>query len=483
MKFFNFDFCILSFEFSSCYTFPMGNFNPDIFKAYDIRGVYGKDFDDSFAYRLGRAFGLMRQRETKRDTLRIVVGRDMRVSSPALHRELAKGLRDQGMHVVDIGLAATPTFYFAVAHYGCDGGVLVSASHNPPEYNGFKLIRNRAIMVSKDSGIFLLRDLVLKGEFPAVDRRGSVTAREGVVSEQVDRDIAFANLPSIKKFKIVIDTANSMGALLFDELFSRLNCEIVKMNWRLSAQPSHEPNPYKKENMRDLCVRVVKENADFGIAMDGDADRIFFSAETGEALEPNVVRAMLCELFLRDHPGAKIGYDIRPGKITPDTIIAHGGIPVATRVGHSLIKEQMLRENIVFAGESSGHFFLNMDEGCYEIPIVVTLKILEELSKIGKKLSEYARPFKKYHNSGEVNFTVANAQSKIAELKVRYADGEQNELDGLSVAYDNWWFNVRPSNTEPLLRLIVEAKTKEMMETKVQELSVFISAPPLLRGA
>ncbi len=450
--------------------------NEKIFKAYDIRGVYGQDFDDEAAYEIGLAYSQMRKRELRREEgLKVVAGCDMRLSSPALKEKLVQGLVDGGMEVIDIGLVSTPTFYFAVAYYGYDGGVLVSASHNPKEYNGFKLVREKASPLGEGTGMEELRNLVMDGKVEKAAKSGTVTKKEGVLADQVAHDLKFADVAKIKKMKIVIDPANAMGILYFDELFKYVPGEIIRMNWTLDgAFPAHEADPLKPENMEALCEKIKKTGADLGIATDGDGDRIFFADDKGERLDPGITRAILCKLFLREKPGSKIAYDIRPGKITLDTILENGGIPIVTRVGHSLIKDQAVRESAYFAGESSGHFFLNMEEGCYEVPLIVTLKILEELSQSGLNFSEYIKPYKKYFHSGEINSEVEEKDAVIAALKEKYADGKQNDMDGISIEYPDWWFNVRPSNTEPVLRLNLEANTKELMEEKRDEVLAII---------
>ena len=445
--------------------------NPGIFKAYDIRGVYGQDFDDEMALRLGMAFAELRKNEIgRREGISIVVASDMRVSSPALKKSLIDGLVASGIKVIDIGLASTPTFYFAVASFGYDGGILVSASHNPKEYNGFKMVRDKALPVSKDSGMYILRDMVMDFVPASSTDKGSVELRGDILKAQIERDLQYADSSKIKPFKVVIDPANSMGAQYFDELFRHLPCEIVRMYWELDGTfPNHEADPLKMENMDDLGRKVVETGADLGIATDGDGDRIFFVDNTGKPLDPGITRAILCKIFLNENPGSKIAYDIRPGRITLDTIEENGGIPIVTRVGHSLIKELAIKEGCVFAGESSGHFFLNMSDGCYEVPVIVTLKILEELSLSGISFSEYIRPYQKYHHSGEINSKVADALEKISQIKEKYSDGRINELDGITIEYDDWWFNVRSSNTEPLLRLNLEAKSEELMQVKRDE--------------
>lgn len=447
--------------------------NPNIFKAYDIRGIYGQDFDEKTAYDLGLAYGQMRAQELNGKTdMKIAAGADMRLSSPLLLENLIAGLRDSGAEVINIGLASTPTFYFSVAHYDYDGGILVSASHNPKEYNGFKLVRAKAAPISKETGIFTLRDMVMTGGLKNNQSIGTVTEQTGVLSAQAKHDLAYADLAKIKPFKIVIDPANSMGATYFDELFKYAPGEIIRMNWELDGSfPAHEADPFKEENIRSLGEKVLATGADLGIATDGDGDRIFFVDNVGRPVEPGITRAILCKIFLRENPGAKIAYDIRPGRITLDTILENGGTPIVTRVGHSLIKEKALSEGAVFAGESSGHFFLNMGaDGCYEVPLIVTLKILEELSQSNLSFADYIKPYQRYAHSGEINSRVADVNKKIEEIKEKYSDGRQNNLDGITVEYPDFWFNVRPSNTEPLLRLNLEAKTKELMEEKRDEL-------------
>jgi len=446
--------------------------NPNIFKAYDIRGVYGQDFNSQTAYELGLAYSQMRKIElNNKPRIKIVAGCDMRVSSPVLVKKLIDGLRDGGVDVVDVGVVSTPTFYFAVAHYGYDGGILVSASHNPKEYNGFKMTREKAIPISNETGIYALRDMVVAGGLKKSAQAGALTKQDNVLVDQVKHDLGYADVSKIKKFKIAIDPANAMGIKYFDELFRYVPMEIVRMNWELDGTfPAHEADPLKPENMEALCEKIKETGADLGIATDGDGDRIFFADNLGVRLDPGVTRAILCKLFLAEKPGSKIAYDIRPGRITPDTIVENGGTPIVTRVGHSLIKEQALREGAYFAGESSGHFFLNMGaDGCYEVPLIVTLKILGALSESGKSFAEYAKPYKKYFNSNEINSKVSDIRAKINEIKEKYSDGKQNELDGITVEYPDYWFNVRPSNTEPLLRMTLEARTQKLMEEKRDE--------------
>jgi len=436
-----------------------------IFKAYDVRGIYPSELDEDLSYKTGRAFVTFLKDEYKpKEKLEIVVSSDMRISSPSLKESLIKGIIDQGANVIDIGLASSPTFYFAVAYYGYDGGIIVSASHNPKEYNGFKFVRRKARAVSKETGIYNIRDLVEKNEFSKVEK-GAITKRDNVLDDQLKHDMNYANTSGIKKFKIVLDPANAMGIQYLEAVFSMIPADIIKMNFELDGTfPAHQADPLQDENVVDLKKRVVMEKADLGITTDGDGDRIFFVDDKGEIVPPYILRGLLAKIFLRDKPGSYICYDIRPGRITRDIIIENGGKPVITRVGHSLIKEKMIEVDAFFAGESSGHFFLRFDEGFYEAPIVVILKILGELSVSGKSFSDLIKPFKKYFHSGEINSSVIDKEGVIKKLAGVFHDAKDiNYLDGLTVEYDDFWFNVRPSNTEPLLRLNLESKTKYKM--------------------
>jgi phosphomannomutase len=446
--------------------------NPEIFKAYDIRGIYGKDLDDNTAYLLGHAYVAMRRERDKiTKPLRIAVGKDMRLSSPDLHRSLIKGLIETGVEVIDIGLVSTPSFYFAVANYNYDGGIIVSASHNPGEYNGFKMTREKAIPVSGETGMDYLRDKVISGEFIKAERQGSISLNKNVLEEQIKHDLKFGDISKIKPLRIVVDVANSMGLPYIEAMFKEIPCELIKMNFELDGTfPAHEADPLKEENMRDLQKRVLETKADLGIATDGDGDRIFFVDDKGKTIEQSIIRGILAKTFLRDKPGSKICYDIRPGKITRDLIEKNGGIPIITRVGHSLIKEQTIKEGGYFAGESSGHFFLNLDLGCFEMPVIMILKLLEEFSEANKPVSEYIKPYQKYFHSGEINSSVEKEYEKIFTLLAeKYSDAKISRLDGISIEYPEFWFNVRGSNTEPKLRLNLEAVSREIMEEKRDE--------------
>ena len=447
------------------------NIDPSIFKAYDIRGIYPSQLDEETAYQVGRAFSQILQIENPGKQLNIVVSSDMRVSSPRLKEKVIAGIIDSGQNVVDIGMTTTPGFYFGVAYYGYNGGIQISASHNPREYNGFKMVRAKAVPVSGDSGIDKIRDLCTKNEFPTGVKKGAVSTLEGVIAKMVEVERADLDWKSIKPFKIVVDTANGMGAIDLAEMFKDLQCQLIKLNFIPDGTfPAHVPDPLIEENLKQLKDEVIKQKADFGIAPDGDADRYFFVDEKGNTLRQEILRGIMAQISLKEHPAAVVAYDIRPGRITLDMILAVGGKPSVTRVGHSLIKEQMIREGAVFGGESSGHYFYKFPFGTFEAPVSLVMRFLKFLSDQNKPLSEVIKPYQKYFHSGEINSKVTDPLGKIKEIKEKYAEAKQSELDGITVEYPDFWFNVRASNTEPLLRLNLEARTNELMELKRDEI-------------
>lgn len=447
--------------------------DPTIFKSYDIRGIYPTQLNEELAYKIARAYAEIIRLENKdRKNIEVVVGCDMRVSTPSLKEQTIKGLIDSGFNVVDVGLVTTPTFYFSVAYYGYIGGMQVSASHNPKEYNGFKMVRAGGVPVSGEQGIYEMRDMVITNNFAVYDKKGSLTQKSGVVEDEVKAQISELKIDTskIKHFKIVVDTANAMAVLDIQAMFKDTKCTLTILNEKLDGTfPSHQPNPLAEENLKLIQNSVIENKADLGIAPDGDGDRYFFIDEKGEIVRQEILRGIMAQIALKENPGATVCYDIRPGRITKDMIEEAGGKASVTRVGHSLIKEQMLKENAVFGGESSGHYFYKFKYGTFEAPIVLTLKFLEFLSAQNKPLSEVIAPYKEYFHSGEINTKVPDVKAKIEEIKVKYSDGQQSFLDGITVEYPDYWFNVRPSNTEPLLRLNLEARSKELMEQKRDE--------------
>ncbi len=452
----------------------MAKMDQSIFKAYDIRGIYPTQLDEEFAYNLGRGYAtFILQKNPKAKN--IVVGRDMRLSSPALKKELVKGLNDSGLNVIDIGLASTPTFYFAVAFYDYDGGIQVSASHNPKEYNGFKIVEKKASPIGKNTGIFEIRDIILKNDFSKNSKKGKVIMKNGILDDLLKYQLSDINLAKIKKFKIVVDAANSMGALDVEEFFKKVPVELIKINFKLDGTfPSHQADPLDEKNMELLKGRILEHGADLGLATDGDGDRYFFVDEKGNSLRQEILRGIMAQIELIENPGATVAYDIRPGRITKDMIDEMGGKAIITPVGHSLIKEIMDDSDAVFGGESSGHYMYKKSYGTFEMPAILTAKFLKFLSEKNMPFSEAVKPYQKYFHSGEINFKVESVAEKLKGIEEKYSDGEINKLDGVTVEYPDWWFNVRGSNTEPLIRLNLESKSKDLTEEKVKEVSEFI---------
>ncbi|MBM4032730.1 MAG: phosphomannomutase/phosphoglucomutase [Planctomycetes bacterium] len=428
-----------------------------IFKAYDIRGVVPGELNEALAEKIGAAAARFFPGQT------VVVGRDMRVSSPAIAQALIRGLTRGGKDVVDIGMVTTPMVPFAVARYGYDGGTMVTASHNPGQYNGFKLTAKGAEPVAYDTGIGQIEQLVT-GELPPAEKPGSVTQRD-VLPDYLDHLMTAAK--GIGGLKLVIDAGNGMAGYLLPPLFRRIQgVEVVPLYFEVDGTfPHHEANPLKAENIVDLQKKVVEAKADLGIAFDGDADRVAFVDERGKAVPCDLITALIAREVLRENPGAAILHDLRSSWAVREEILACGGVPVMTRVGHSFIKRAMRERDAAFGGELSGHYYFRdnfyCDSGAFTL-----LKALSLLCRERRPLSELIRPLQRYAGSGEINSEVEDKEAKIEELARTYAAGKQLRLDGLSVEFTDWWFNVRPSNTEPVLRLVLEANSHEHMEVR-----------------
>ncbi len=452
-------------------------FNPSIFKAYDIRGIFEKDFDLSFVFNLGSAFVNLRRQDgdcPAGEALKIVVAQDMRLSSPAISAQLIQGLLAAGAEVVDAGIISTPAFYFTVSDQGADGGIMVSASHNPKEWNGFKLVRKNSRPISGDTGIEWLRDHITE-QTPALNSEKKALILAEAAAKQLTHDLKFISPNDIKPLKVVADAANSMGAQYLELLASVLPIKLEKINFTLDGSfPAHEADPLKSENLEQLCTAVKTAQADLGIATDGDGDRVFFVDNLGQLIDPAIIRGLLAQIFLKDKPGSKICYDVRPGKITVDLIEEAGGIPVPTRVGHSLIKEQMLAENAYFAGESSGHFFLNLEIGCFEMPMIMIGRLLTLFSQQDQSVADFIQQYRRYSHSGEINRAVKDKEAVFTQLKEKYTDADISLLDGVSITYSDFWFNVRGSNTEDKVRLNLEAKDPAIMAEKRDEVLAII---------
>ncbi|UGS36838.1 phosphomannomutase/phosphoglucomutase [Capillimicrobium parvum] len=436
--------------------------DPSIFKAYDIRGLYGEQLGPDDAEQVGRAFvrviaGLAGKHA---GDLRLGLGRDMRLTAPEMAARYRAGMVAEGAHVVDVGQVGTEMLYFTVGSRGLDGGLMCTASHNPKAYTGAKLVKDGAIALSGDEGIQDIRRMIEDGLGEPAARAGSVEEAD-ISADFRAAALEFIDPEKVRRLKVVVDGGNGMAGPMVGPLLERLGLDLVETYFTPDGNfPDHEPNPLLEENRRFIVDKVKSEGADLGIAWDGDADRCFFIDDTGEFVAGDFLTAILAEHLLAKtdpaHP-ADILYDARASRAVPDTVRAAGGTPHINRVGHAFFKTRMRKEGAIFGGEVSGHYyfhdFYNADSGT-----VPALLVLEKLSVEGKRMSELLEPFRaKYFISGEINSEVSDAAAKMAEIEKRYADGEITHVDGVSVDYDDWHFNVRPSNTEPLLRLTLES--------------------------
>jgi phosphomannomutase len=443
--------------------------DPAVFKAYDVRGLYSSELDEEGAYAIGRAY--VEQFEPKR----IAVGRDMRLSSPSMARAVIEGAADGGADVIDLGMVGTEMVYFAVGELGLDGGIMVTASHNPKDYTGMKIVRRGALPVGSESGLYDVRDRAVRAAWRETTR-GTIST-EDIWDGFVSRVLSFVDAETIAPLHVVIDAANGMAGAMLPAVLARLP-QVNATCWHFEPDgsfPNHEPNPLLPEN-REFIVRATRDaGADFGVAYDGDADRCFFVDDTGEFVPGDFTTALFAGVILAKEPGGTVIYDVRASWAVPEAIKAAGGIPVANRVGHAFIKQRMRDINAVFAGEVSAHYyfrdFCQADSG-----VVPFLLMLELLSKRGEKLSKLLASLRsRYFLTGEINVPVGDVAVKLQELKERFGPvGRVSHLDGLSIDTDDWHMNVRPSNTEPFLRLNLEARSQDLMETKRDEVLALI---------
>jgi phosphomannomutase len=432
--------------------------DPSAFKAYDVRGVYPADLDEEGAYAIGRAY------VEEFDTKRIAVGRDMRLSSPSMAEAVRNGAADAGAEVLDLGLVGTEMLYFAVGSLELDGGIMVTASHNPKQYTGMKIVRAGALPVGGDSGLMEVRDRAIAAQWRDAER---AEIREiDIWPGFVDRVLSFVDVDAIKPMRIVIDAANGMAGTMLPPVLERLPMlDIVRCSFEPDgAFPSHEPNPLLPENREFIIRKTHEEGADFGVAFDGDADRCFFVDDAGVFIPGDFTAALFASTVLAKEPGAKIIYDVRASWAVPEAILAAGGVPLVNRVGHAFIKQRMREEGALFGGEVSAHYYFR-DFSQADSGTVPFLLMCEIVSKRGKLSEIVASMRSRYFITGEINTPVADVAAKLAELEERFGPvGRVSHLDGLSVEADDWHFNVRPSNTEPLLRLNLEARSQELME-------------------
>jgi phosphomannomutase len=445
--------------------------DPKIFKAYDVRGIYPSELDEEGALAIGRAYVEQFEPET------IAVGRDMRLSSPTMQEAFVRGAAEAGADVLDIGMVGTEMLYYAVGELGLDGGATVTASHNPKEYTGTKIVRRGALPVGGDSGLLEIRDRALSGQAPSGGQTPGQVEKRDVYPGFVDKVLSFVEPSAVKPLRVVVDAANGMAGAMLPPILDRLPVDAVRCYFEPDGSfPNHQPNPLLPENREFIVSKVIAEGADLGIAFDGDADRCFFVDDTGEFVPGDFVTALLAELLLEKEPGGTIIYDVRASWAVRDVVERLGGKALPNRVGHAFIKLRMREVDAVFAGEVSGHYyfrdFYQADSGT-----IPALLMLELISKRGRKLSELLRPFReRYFLTGEINTPVKDVALTLQRLKEHFADqGEISHLDGISITAEDWHMNVRPSNTEPLLRLNLEALDPELMERRRDEALAVIS--------
>jgi len=432
-----------------------------IFKAYDIRGIVPDQLNSELARSIGAAFAAFA------GAPRILMARDMRPSGEELSRAFAQGVNDAGVDVVDLGLASTDEMYYASGALDAPGAMF-TASHNPPTYNGIKLCLSGARPIGQDSGLADIKAAIESGDLPVAARKGSIQ-RVDVLEDYAAKVRSFVDLDVLRPLKVVADTANGMGGLVVPPIFAPLSFDLEILYPELDGNfPNHPADPIQSANLKDLQSRIVEKDADVGLAFDGDADRCFVVDNLGEPISGSTTTAMVAAAMLAKHPGSTVLYNLICSKAVPEVIREHGGTPVKTRVGHSFIKAVMASTGAIFGGEHSGHYYFR-DNYRADSGSIAALVVLEVLSKSDRPLSELRTPFERYADSGEINVTVADQQAVIERVSARYSDAQQDRIDGLTVDFGDWWLNLRPSNTEPLLRLNLEARTRPECETHTAE--------------
>lgn len=444
--------------------------DPTIFKSYDVRGVYPSELSEHVAYGIGRCFVPL----IGAQNARVVVGRDMRQSGQKLSEGFARGASDAGADVVDIGMVSTDALYFAVGEFGFDGGVMITASHNPAQYNGMKFTRAQAQAISLDTGLAVMRDRLLANELPPEAATPGSISQRNILDDFARHCLSFVDRGKIKPFKIAVDAGNGMAGETIPHVFKSLPCEVVPLYFELDGSfPNHPASPIEPENMLDLQAEVRKHRCDLGVAFDGDADRMFIVDEKAGLIDGSTVTALVASNTLKKHPGSKVLYNLICSRSVPELIEKAGGIPVRSKVGHSIIKAVMREQDIVFGGEHSGHFYFR-DNWYADSGMIALLQCLELFSEAGKPVSEVIAPIDTRFRSGEINNQVNGVAARLQAIENHYADGQIDRVDGVTISYPHWWMNVRPSNTEPLLRLNVEGDTREQMEQHRDEVLALI---------
>lgn len=454
--------------------------DPAIFKAYDIRGIYPDQINEDDAWKIGCATArflpslVTGYQRGQANAHSLCVGRDMRKHSPSLLKALTEGMNAAGTNVIDIGMIDTPQMYFAINYLSTCGGVQVTASHNPSKYNGFKISGLQARPVGVNTGLKDIEHIAMA----LVHTKGKPTGtveKHDLTKEYKNHVLKFLK-PKIEKLKIAVDASNGMAGKMMPAIFSDLPIKIIEINFKYTGTFRHEPNPLIEKNLAQVKKAVKEKKCDFGICYDGDADRFMMVDEKGQTIGCDLLTALIAPYFLRAEPNSTIVYDLRSSLVVSEEILKHGGTPRRERVGHAFMKKALRDSHAIFGGELSGHFYYR-DNYWADSAFITLVHILNIISEAKVPISELIKPLRRYYSSGEVNFKVEDKQTKMDELARRYDDGQTDSLDGVTILYKDWWFNCRPSNTEPLLRLNVEAKSKELLREKLSEIEEQLGKP------
>ncbi len=454
--------------------------NPGIFKAYDIRGIYPDQLNEEDAWKIGCATArflrsLLRGYERGQAASQsLCVGRDMRTHSEAIAKALIEGMNSTGANVIDIGMIDTPQMYFAINHLGTCGGVQVTASHNPAKYNGFKISGLDAKPIGGDTGLKDIEHIAMALLHTKGKVTGSIESRD--LTAKYKKHVLKFLRSNVKKMKIAVDASNGMAGKMVPAIFGKLPVEIIELNFEHTGKFKHEPNPLVEKYLAEVKAAVKKNKCDFGVCFDGDADRLMMIDENGDTIGCDLMTALMAPYFLEKDPKSTVVYDLRSSRVVVEEIIKHGGTPRRERVGHSYMKKALRDSHSVFGGELSGHFYYR-DNFYADSGMITLVHVINIISEANVPISELISPLRRYHSSGEMNFIVENKQAKMDGLARRYSDGKIDHLDGVTIVYKEWWFNCRPSNTEPLLRLNIEAKSKELLDEKLAEIAGQLGKP------
>ena len=454
--------------------------DPAIFKAYDIRGIYEEQFDEDDAWKIGNSAarflpsllsGFERGQPTSQT---LCVGHDMRTHSQALAAKLIEGIRCAGVNVIDLGMIDTPQIYFAINHLNTCGGIQVTASHNPAKYNGFKISGVHATPIGADTGLLDIKHLAVA----LIHTKGNPTGslKEMDLTEAYKEHVLRFLTPKLRKLKIAIDASNGMAGKMIPLIFGDRPIEISKLNFKHDGKFKHPPDPLIEKNQSELKTAVIKRKCDFGLCFDGDADRLIMVDESGQTIGCDLMTAWLVSYFLKRNPKSTVVYDLRSSRVVPEEIIKNEGTPRRERVGHAYLKKAMRDSRAIFGGELSGHFYYR-DNFCADSGLITLVHILNRVSESDEPVSEMIKPLRRYARSGELNFQVEDKPIKMEELGRLYHEGKEDRLDGVTIDFKDWWFNCRPSNTEPFLRLNIEAKTQTVLDERVKEIQALLGKP------